>query len=79
MVGEADGMEKYDDPERMSLRKDKRRQEALERAGLVVVRWGAADLDRIEGLVGRLRHAFARGVRHTEPRRWRVLLSPKAA
>jgi hypothetical protein len=79
VVGEADGMEKYDDPDGTSLRREKLRQEALEQSGLIVVRWGAVDLDRVDGLVARLRSAFARGRRQTEPRRWRVLRTPKAA
>jgi hypothetical protein len=79
VVGEADGMEKYDDAERTSLREEKLRQERFEQAGLVVVRWGSDDLSRIEALVHRIRGAFARAARQTEPRRWRALHRPKAA
>lgn len=78
VVGEADGMQKYDDVEQMSLREEKLRQERLEQSGLIVVRWGRDDLNRIEHLVGRLREAFARAARRNEPQRWRVL-RPDAA
>jgi hypothetical protein len=79
VVGEADGMDKYDDAQRTSLREEKLRQERFERAGLVVVRWGSADLNDIDGLVARLRAAYARAARQSEPRRWRVLYRPRAA
>jgi hypothetical protein len=51
VVGEADGMDKYDDNERVSLRDERVRQELLERCGLVVVRWTSTDLYPIDGLV----------------------------
>lgn len=73
VAGEADGMEKYDDVEQSSLREEKLRQERLERAGLLVVRWGRSDLETVERLAGRIRAAFARASRSNEPRRWRVV------
>ena len=79
MIGEADGMDKYDDLQRTSLREEKLRQERFEQAGLVVVRWANADLNDIDGLVQRLRAAFARAARTSEPRRWSVLHRPRAA
>jgi hypothetical protein len=72
VVGEADGMEKYDDDENVSLRDERVRHERLERCGLTVVRWTSADLYPIDGLVTRLRAAFARARRLREPRRWTV-------
>jgi hypothetical protein len=79
VVGEVDGLEKYDDPERESLREEKIRQERLERAGLVVVRWGRADLEDIPLLVARLKDAFARGQQVAGPRSWHVVRRPAAA
>jgi very-short-patch-repair endonuclease len=46
VVGEADGMLKYDDP--VALRAEKLRQERIERTGRAVVRWGFADIMRRE-------------------------------
>ncbi|MGI8506786.1 MAG: hypothetical protein DLM58_21220 [Pseudonocardiales bacterium] len=79
VVGEADGMEKYDDDAQISLREEKLRQESFEQAGLVVVRWVRADLDNVDALVDRIRAAFARAARLAEPRRWNVLHRPRAA
>jgi hypothetical protein len=79
VVGEVDGLEKYDDPERESLRSEKIRQERLERAGLIVVRWGRADLEDIPRLVARLKDAFARGQQVAGPRAWHVLRRPTSA
>lgn len=70
VAGEADGMEKYDDDERVSLRNERVRQKQLERSGLVVVRWTARDLYPIDGLVNRLRAAFARARQLRQPRLW---------
>lgn len=59
VIGEADGMLKYDDPG--ALRREKRRQEALENAGFVVVRWTWDEIMyHPEWVAARLRHAFAR-------------------
>lgn len=74
VVGEADGLEKYDnDFERMSLRNEKLRQEAFERLGLIVVRWGSQDLAAIEALAERLSNAYERGRQQTGPRNWVAL------
>lgn len=60
VVGEADGMLKYDeDP--TALRREKRRQEALENAGFVVVRWTWDEITLNPAMVAaRVRAAFAR-------------------
>jgi len=61
VVGEADGLLKYRDDG--SLTAEKLRQERLERAGLVVVRWGWSDVMQTpETLQRRLRWAFSRGL-----------------
>lgn len=72
VVGEADGRGKYD--ARAVLTAEKRRQEALEELGLVVVRWGWAEATsgRHELRV-RLQRAFERGRRRDLagfPRLW---------
>jgi len=64
VVGEADGLLKYDDPERLSLREEKLRQEELEALGYIVVRWTWEDIWRRPEWVGhRLRDAMTRGSR----------------
>ena len=63
VVGEADGLEKYDAIETMPLRREKLRQELLERAGLIVVRWGWSDLTDPLPLIARIRDALARAAR----------------
>jgi len=70
VVGEADGMGKYDtDP--AALRKEKQRQEKLEELGLIVVRWGWEDLTAFDRVIERLRRAHARGQRRAgADRRW---------
>jgi hypothetical protein len=79
VVGEADGRTKYDikydpnDPRQLSevLWEEKLRQERLERAGLIVVRWGAADLREFKSVVARIRDAYRRGARRPiDERRW---------
>jgi very-short-patch-repair endonuclease len=77
VVGEADGLMKYDedeDSDQQSLRKEKLRQESLERLGLIVVRWGNADLPDFESVATRLQNAFRRGAaRPAADRRWTLL------
>lgn len=67
VVGEADGLLKYDeelDPERVSLRDEKLRQEEIEALGYIVVRWTWDDIwRRPEWVVARIRKAMAEGVR----------------
>jgi len=65
VVGEADGLLKYDDEdERLSLRAEKLRQEELEALGYIVVRWNWDDIwRRPEWVAMRLRRAFAEGRR----------------
>jgi hypothetical protein len=60
VAGEADGLLKYRDDG--SLASEKLRQERLEEVGLVVVRWGWADVTRASAVLERrLRRAFDRG------------------
>jgi hypothetical protein len=62
VVGEADGLLKYDDEERQSLRAEKLRQEELEGLGFIVVRWTWDDIWRRPDWVAmRLRRAMAAG------------------
>lgn len=71
VVGEADGLEKYDDLS--VLRAEKLRQERLERAGLVVVRWTMNDVFAPGGLERLIGDAIARGARRSaDERRWRL-------
>ncbi|SOD75126.1 putative AbiEi antitoxin of type IV toxin-antitoxin system [Jatrophihabitans sp. GAS493] len=63
VVGEADGFEKYATAPMEVLRAEKLRQERLEQIGLVVVRWGWAEVNRPEILQNRLVNAFVRGQR----------------
>jgi very-short-patch-repair endonuclease len=64
VIGEADGLLKYDEsPD--ALRKEKLRQERLERLGFIVVRWTFDDvLHRPDEVVARLREALRRGLRN---------------
>jgi hypothetical protein len=73
VVGEADGRMKYTD--RADLVEEKLRQERLEDAGLVVVRWGWDDVRRPAALARRIERAFERGARRDAsgfPRQWSV-------
>jgi len=65
VIGEADGLVKYDDEEeRLSLRAEKLRQEELEAMGYMVVRWTWDDIwRRPEWVAMRLRRAFTAGKR----------------
>ena len=59
MIGEADGLLKYTDA--TVLRAEKRRQERLERAGHVVVRWSWAEITTApEAVAARILGAFSR-------------------
>jgi very-short-patch-repair endonuclease len=75
VVGEADGSGKYESSG-TSLLDEKRRQERLEHAGLVVIRWGWDDITRHPSeLRTRLRSAFDRGRRRDRSgfhREWSV-------
>ena len=74
VVGEADGDLKYEGTEPTPLITEKRRQGRAEEVGLIVVRWGNADLRNFGPVVAALHRAFARGLRpgHAD-RLWRVL------
>jgi len=68
VVGEADGLGKYDDANRArgssALAAEKLRQERLEALGLVVVRWGWSDVTQEPGrLRARVLDAFHRAER----------------
>src|SRR5581483_7620276 len=54
VVGEVDGDVKYGGTDPTPLHVEKRRQEALERLELEVVRWGSADLRNFGSVVARL-------------------------
>ncbi|MCW2495684.1 MAG: hypothetical protein JWQ77_1608 [Jatrophihabitans sp.] len=72
VVGEADGLLKYDD--RDVLREEKLRQERLEQLGLIVVRWGWRDITREpETVTGRISAALDRRSRSSLPTLWSVL------
>ena len=75
VIGEADGRAKYDARDVLVAEKD--RQERLEDLGLVVVRWGWADVSRRPHLVrDRLDRAFDRARardRSGFPRHWSVV------
>ena len=59
LVGEADGLAKYDSVERLIA--EKRRQESLEGAGWRVVRWGMAEVrPSAEPMLSRIRAAMTR-------------------
>jgi Transcriptional regulator, AbiEi antitoxin len=63
VVGEADGLEKYDDVASRPLRREKLRQELLERTGLIVVRWDWSDVSAPARLIARITSALGRGQR----------------
>ena len=71
VVGEADGLIKYDeelDPEGKSLRAEKLRQEEIEGLGYIVVRWTWDQIWRQpEEVMRRLRNAMAEGARRRRP------------
>lgn len=72
VVGEADGMGKYEDATD-SLTEEKKRQGWVEDTGLIVARWVWNDLDPFDAVAVRLRNAFARGLRPDRaPRRWQT-------
>lgn len=71
VVGEADGAEKYRDPG--DLYREKRRQDRMDDAGLVVFRWGWADVGRSGRLPDLAHRAFARAQQRGGARDWVVL------
>jgi len=75
VVGEADGRLKYA-VGGSSIVEEKRRQKALEDAGLVVVRWEWQDLGSFTSVARRLEAAFVRGYPPGSPlRRWTAVPS----
>jgi hypothetical protein len=78
VAGEAHGMEKFDKG-LVTPAAEFRRQERLERSGLLVVRWDAADLSNVDALVRRLHERFAAARRLELPRRWTAQLTPRSA
>jgi hypothetical protein len=73
VVGEADGDLKYE-PGRAAIVAERRRQQWFEQTGLIVVRWGWADVFDFGPVASRLRTAYARGERPASPRRgWRAV------
>lgn len=74
VVGEADGNMKYR-PDGRQADDEREKQELVEDAGLIVVRWGWRDLYAFGGVTRRLERGFARGERPGSPRRrWGLLL-----
>lgn len=74
VVGEVDGSLKYTAEHPDALVHEKWRQEALERTGLIVVRWGAKDLADFTPTAQRLRRALSRGEQRADgDRRWTLL------
>ncbi|MGH2604709.1 MAG: hypothetical protein ACRDJ9_35620, partial [Dehalococcoidia bacterium] len=75
VIGEADGLQKYEPDERRStrdkLRAEKRREHRLMDAGYELVRWGWEDLNRPAHLARRLWAAFGRGEERKRGRRRR--------
>jgi hypothetical protein len=77
VVGETDGLLKYRTGSSIgsdrALIAEKLRQERLEEAGLIIVRWGWAAVSDFDPVTDRLRRAFARGSRPDRAeRRWRA-------
>lgn len=78
VAGEVDGRLKYRDRPDAAFFGEKRRQERIEDTGLIVVRWGVADLVPGSDLPDRLTAAFARGsLRPGSERGWQVRSSPR--
>jgi len=73
VIGEADGLGKYEPDARRSVRDkvraEKRREERLGDAGYEVVRWGWEDANNPPRLAGRIRAAFVRGSERRRGRR----------
>jgi hypothetical protein len=73
VVGESDGDQKYAEG-RPAIVAERTRHQLFEDTGLVVVRWGWADLFSFDSVARRLRTAYSRGARRGTPvRRWGIL------
>ena len=73
VAGEVDGRLKYAEADGDALWKEKLRQEQLEEAGVIVVRWGGVQIANMQRVAERLYAAFGRGQRRTaDERRWIV-------
>jgi len=68
VVGEADGLGKYDSP--ASRIGEKKRELQLESCGLIMVRWGWDDVWQFGAVADRLRSRFRLGLRRDDPRGW---------
>jgi len=73
VIGEADGLGKYEPDERRStrdkVRAEKRREERLGDAGYEMVRWGWEDANNPPRLARRVWAAFGRGAERKRGRR----------
>jgi hypothetical protein len=76
VVGEADGMEKFDD-QLVTPRDEYLRQSRFEHCGLLVVRWNADDLRDMDALVARIKDQITLAGRLQLPRRWVAVPSPR--
>ncbi|MHA3701697.1 type IV toxin-antitoxin system AbiEi family antitoxin domain-containing protein [Jatrophihabitans sp. YIM 134969] len=74
VIGEADGLGKYDGFR--SLTAEKLREDALRDLGLEIARWVWDDLEPFDVVRARIERAFARGAVKTGPRRWRAVQRP---
>lgn len=79
VVGEADGMAKYDPTDEPVLRKEKKRQKGFEDTGLVVFRWDADDLQPIDRLAHKVTASIELALRLKAPRRWLTVPTDRVA
>lgn len=70
VVGEVDGKIKLEESPLEAEWNWLKRHGRLSETGLIVVRWGRADLESIPRLVARLEDAFTRGLRQHGDRGW---------
>ncbi len=75
VVGEVDGKDKFRADPLETVWRQHRRQQRLEETGLIVVRWGRPELERMPTLTARLAAAFARGLRRARADRCWVAAS----
>ena len=70
VAGEVDGKVKYVKDPFETWWRERHRHERLGDTGLVIVRWGRAELESMAPLVARLEASFRRGDRPGSDRRW---------